>query len=306
MDRYDFCLITSNVYFDENLIPYRINDLLTIKRANEQHISIFQSNMEGAKNYFQFHNFLDYGSPCFILNSDNDPIPAPTPRWWLVSFADGIDHTETLNMAGELIRPKINFAMQGAIGNENDHYATAHVLLRQHEADRICRESWMPYRPQLVTPQAMANFKLYFGKLEGKDVIHETKYAMKLFLDSMSLDMRSTLKTLSYFSVIECLITRHGPTITTQILNNIKPIMEKSDTPPDTAKYFGVIEYKKLWETLYDIRSRIAHGSTIKLKPFIKDLGNVNSFLELVIIEIAKIALTDPDLVRTLREKTKY
>jgi len=306
MDRYDFCLVTSNVYFEENVIPYGINDALTIQRADEQHINIFQSNMEGAKNDHQFHNFLDYGSPCFILNADKDPIPAPTPRWWSVSFQDGLDHTEILNMAGELIRPKMKFAMQGAIGNENNFYSSFHLRIKPHEADRICRESWMPYRPQLVPTQSLVNFQLYFGKLESEDLIRETKHAMKLFLDSMSLDISSTLKTLSYFSVIECFITRHGPAIAPQILNNIKSIMERSETPPNTAQYFGAIEYKKLWDTLYDIRSRIAHGSVIKLKPFIKDLSNVNSFLELVIIEIAKVALIDPEFIRMLREKTKY
>jgi len=306
IENFDFCLITSNVYFEENLIPYKIKDKFTIQRADAVHINIFRSEMAAATNHLRLRNFLDYDTAPFILNQDGDLIPAPAPRWWVVNFSGNIDYTEALNMAGQLTQPKLKFGLQGAIGNEDDHFSSRYISLQRHEVDGICTESWIPHRPRLVSKKTLSDLRFYFEKLDEVAVYRQTKYGMKLFLDAMKLEIHTTLKTLSYFSVIECLVTRKTCTsIAKQIQHNIKPILALSEAPPDISHYFGEVEYIKLWDTLYDIRSLIAHGSELKLKPFVKSLSNVNLFLEAIIIEVAKIALSEPNFVKTLRN-TKY
>ena len=120
----------------------------------------------------------------------------------------------------------------------------------------------------------------------------------------------SPLRFLGYFAILEGLLT-HKPiqtdpysSITRQIKKKVALVDHRCNPGIDYSGSGGA-KVETIWETMYDYRSRLAHGETPDFGRDLKTLGNHDRALSLV-KETVKIvlrqALKEPQLINDLRE----
>jgi hypothetical protein len=136
------------------------------------------------------------------------------------------------------------------------------------------------------------------------------KRHLKELNDLKGLTFESPLRFLGYFAVLESLLT-HQPkptdpydSITRQIKTKLKLLNHKFPRPIDYGP-FGNESPDKIWNKMYDYRSRLAHGGE---PDFVKQhniLRNHEAALNLVkeaVKATIRFALHEPQLVEDLRD----
>jgi len=120
------------------------------------------------------------------------------------------------------------------------------------------------------------------------------------------------LKNLSYFSIIECILT-HPPrpldtidSITRQVSTKLSLLGKRFQRVLEYELQFpSLVEPETVWKKLYDYRSRLAHGSHVDFNKDFKALQsteNIRFFLFETVKLILLYALKDPDFLTDLQK----
>lgn len=115
------------------------------------------------------------------------------------------------------------------------------------------------------------------------------------------------LTTLALFAVLESLLT-HNPrgeedSISRQIRSKVA-LLEKRLTIPIDYSLFGVAQPETIWKRLYELRSRIAHGTSVvfeKQLSILDDAVSVEAFMWKTVRSLLRGAMTESSLYADLK-----
>jgi len=145
----------------------------------------------------------------------------------------------------------------------------------------------------------------------NKNLYPNIPKAISDFHQTKIISKRSGLKVLSYFSIIECLVT-HNPSpgdrtdsLTRQITAKMSLLNKRFETALQYKTYFpSFSDSNNIWKKLYDYRSRVAHGVETDFVHEYKAFGssdNILTFLKEAIKQLQLTALKEPELLADLQ-----
>lgn len=302
--------IYSNVDFVDVTLPYSLSETMILRAAIDVEVEKF-------KNYL-----AEYGRfSRFIIPFDHSPVdmdengvkktiyrPDKFSRWWVIAFNGCNSQVYDLDRIAKLIKPKLYLGVTFLYDELNQHSGT---IGKHSDVEILTIESAKKY--SLVNSNELNKLKEYYNwfLLEDISATSSSKYALDLYCSTSNLGIHSGLLTLSLFSVIESLIA-HKPrltetldSITHQIKNKINLLVKMFENSIDKESYFGDIAYMTLWGKLYGLRSDIAHGQKYdfsKSYSCLKNLENVNNFLDEIVRELICLTIQKPDLIADIKE----
>jgi len=132
-------------------------------------------------------------------------------------------------------------------------------------------------------------------------------HTLKLFSEVPVAKGRNELTVLALFAVLESLLT-HNPrgefdSITHQIGAKIALLSKRLDITLDYSP-FGNTSPEAVWKKLYELRSRIAHGSEITFSGALQvldDAYSVELFMFATLKAVLRFAVQEPQLVLDLK-----
>lgn len=306
--------IYSNVSFDNESLPFKINDSMILRVATAQEIDKFREHLSQTYG----------GQSRWIIPFDHEPkqveedgtsqtiySPSSSHRWWVVAFNGNNSEVSELSKISILVEPKLHLGCTFMYSEADQKGEAQGVLYGNHaEIELLSTESRKKY--ESVDISELVKLKRYYEAIVGsKNMYKKPKFALELYYSASKLPIHSELLTLSLFSIIESIVA-HKPrltetldSITHQIKNKLNLLSKRFDIVVDHEHYFGVISYSKLWGQLYSLRSDIAHGQSYEFVgsySVLKSLENVNIFLDKIVRELIKLSVDEYDLISDLRE----
>lgn len=160
-----------------------------------------------------------------------------------------------------------------------------------------------------ITDEELGQITTNYGLITGLD---KTRYpnvsrAVADFHRTRAITDRFTLRVLSYFSIIECLLT-HPPrpddrtdSVTRQITSKMCLLSKRFQRELQYDSFFpNIPEPEKAWRKLYLYRSLLAHGGDIDFQQKFSTListDNIRSFLVETIKLLILYALEEPEFL---------
>lgn len=304
-----FAMVLSNVRVAPHLLPFDIEPRVSILKANELHMAAFTTVMV-AGGYFSGATvpFQAEMKETMIDGAGRrvQYCAIPEAVQYVIEFSGFNQHLENLKHAGLLTSPKLRFGMDSMYREPDKKSVGLRGMLSYHELELIREGNRQPFAD--IDEQYLNDLRHYHGMiLKGFPEGSRVGRALSLYADTDRLRPGSVLLTLSYFSIIESLVTNgriDGESITNQLKHKLKLILRRVANPPDGPAMFGGIKYETLWSKLYGFRSDIAHGN---IYDFSKDytalvsVDLVNHYLDGVVAAIIRLAIDEPLLVEDLR-----
>lgn len=168
--------------------------------------------------------------------------------------------------------------------------------------------------PKSITDEELGQITTNYGLITS---IHKTRYpnvlrAVADFHHTKAIADRFTLKVLSYFSIMECLLT-HPPfptdrtdSVTRQITSKMCLLSKRFNRELQYESFFpNIVEPEKVWNRLYSYRSLLAHGGDIDFQRKFSTListDNIRSFLVENIKLLILYALREPEFLADLQK----
>jgi hypothetical protein len=305
-----FAMVISNIRIASDALPFEIEPRVKIAVA-------------GKFEHSQFHNVLargGYFSGVFLPPKNTQSTTAvgsgasqaayilvPDSVEYIVSFSGFNEHLVNLKLAGLLTTPKFRFVMETLYRDDSDRTSVSVgglISYHQLELMRYCNT-----QPCIqMSSQELQVLKHYHSRImNGFPEYPRVSRALDLYAETESLSPQSILLTLSYFSILESLVTNgrvEGESITNQLRHKINLILRRSSSAPEYSKLFSGVSYESLWSKLYGLRSDIAHGNSFDFKnkyQAIKSVELVNKYLDSVVAAVIRLAIDEPELVEDLR-----
>lgn len=290
MQNTNFVFILGNIAFESDTIPFSISENILIRAATNKEKETFKSDL--GRIYGNFFAIAD------------------VPNLWVLKFTQDVDLYNLAKIAC-LVNPKMYFELNLKYTEPNEHGIS---VMANSTRDRSVIQNifytHIPGEANQIPLRELNKFKTYYS---GLTKFNETSQrGLDMFFSASNLPIDSELLTLSLFSIIESLIT-HKPrsaetldSITHQIKNKIKLLSKRFDYSVKHEDYFGNIEFIKLLEKLYALRSAIAHGQKYCFSKngylVLKNIENVNKFLDEIVREIIKLSINDAQLIEDIKE----
>ncbi|MEE9163150.1 MAG: hypothetical protein V3U35_09315, partial [Candidatus Neomarinimicrobiota bacterium] len=137
------------------------------------------------------------------------------------------------------------------------------------------------------------------------------RIAMKSLGQLDTVPKSSPLRFLGYVSILESIITHHPApkdpydSLTRQVAQKMLLVGHRSIIPIPYELFGSQVNRKKLWNQLYDYRSKIAHGAAPEFNgrfQRLKDFPTVLEFISSATVAVMRQALEEPKLIADLRE----
>lgn len=305
-----FAMVISNIRIPAELLPFQVEPRVKISAAG-----MFEQS--------QFHRVLARGGyfsgfvgplPSVPVMSNLDDggvriayVPVPDSVMYMVDFSGFNGHLENLKFAGLLVFPKFRFAMESLYVSDVDRNAVSIggvFSYHQLELMRSCNAT----SATMFEKDNLLALKHYHGMISaGFKEGARVGRALSLYAETERLSNSSVLLTLSFFSILESLVTNgriDGESITNQLRHKLNLILRRVTKAPDGAAMFPALSYEKLWAKLYGLRSDIAHGNVYDFKgkyQALTSLELVNQYLDGVVAAVIRLAIDEPALVDDLR-----
>lgn len=290
MQNNNFIFILSNITFEQNNIPFSISENILIRAATEQEIIKFKSDLGRIYGHF------------FAISNATESI------LWVLKFTNDVDLYDLAKIAC-LVNPKIYFELNIKYTEPNEHGISA-VFDSTSYRSVIEKIAFTQNSEQImVSIEELNKLKKYYNELTTLPEI--SMHALDMFYEASTLSINSELLTLSLFSIIESLIT-HKPrltetldSITHQIKNKLNLLSKRFDCAIEHRHYFGAVGFQTLLNKLYALRSDIAHGQMYSFTSgdyqLLRNLENVNKFLDEIVREIIKLSINEFQLIEDIK-----
>lgn len=301
-----FHVISTNATFPKEMIPFRISDDYIITIPNELETKTFDKHLKDA-GYFS-RMFVPFGSEKKII----DYAGQLRTSWehaekhdiYILKSRNFNRHMNEMNYAGSLLNPKLRFVMHSMYVDETESLIGAFVPLSYSDLTLMTEGS---YQDRIeYSQEQLLEFKELFLMIKTLDVESRYKGVLQLFHETDDIPNTSNLLTLSYFSILEALLTNgrsNGESITNQLIYKSKLLLNMSGMI-SYQHLFHNINYDNLWKKLYKLRSNIAHGNKFdfqnELSP-LKNINTVNIYLDMVVQQLLKFSLNHQQLVDDLK-----
>ncbi len=238
----------------------------------------------------------------------------PPDKWnyYVISFSQYNDELRNLEYAFNLLKSDISLGCtffnseSGSPEGTGIDFAQVSTFYTDHH---VTLE-----KAKLITYDDLSQAILFhdlFSKLDKNEYPTISKSVID-FHQTKIIPNRSSLKILSYFSIIECLLT-HLPrptdtigTITHQISTKMSLLGKRFQRNLDYAAFFpAAIEPENIWHKLYAIRSRLAHGEEIDFNQKYSSLVSLNCIREFLLESLKLLisySLNEPDFITDLQK----
>lgn len=233
-------------------------------------------------------------------------VPPEKWRYYVVSFSPTNNKLRDLEYAANLLKNDISLGYSfftSGMGYDMAHISTFF-------GDRHGRMQ----KPKSLTDEELRQITTNYGLITSLD---KTRYsniskAIADFHQTKAITNRTTLKVLSYFSIIECLLT-HRPvpsdrtdSITRQITYKMCLLTKRFQRDLQYDLFFpNIPDPEKVWNRLYDYRSYLSHGEDIDFQQKFSTLINTGN-IRLFLIESLKLlilyALKEPEFLADLQK----
>ncbi len=168
--------------------------------------------------------------------------------------------------------------------------------------------------PKSITDEELGQITTNYNLITGldKNRYPNVSRAVADFHQTKAITNRVTLKVLSYFSIIECLLT-HPPrpddrtdSVVRQITSKMCLLSKRFQRELQYDSFFpNFPEPEKVWKKLYLYRSLLAHGGDIDFQQKFSTLvstDNIRSFLVETIKLLILYALKEPEFLADLQK----
>ncbi|MEE5042254.1 hypothetical protein V2J81_02710 [Pseudomonas alliivorans] len=304
-----FAFVLNNLNIDDLDLPFVLDEKSTLRRATPAEVSHFEELLKSGGIFAR--GIVPHGSVIKKASGNSGPgryVPPEKTALLIIETKNFNHHVSLLNLAGKLADYDLTLAGYTSYSDEKDRTKFGMSSLFNH-AELVLLDSFTRNEPVHVSRAELEQLALYYKIIESKAKDAWLGRALTIFGDINSLPVFSELRTLSYFSVLECLLTKKASggsmSIDKQLQNKTELLFNFSSYKTDPASYFGGINLKKLWRVLYELRSNIAHGNVYSFTgdlSCLKDLQNVNQFLSGLARQILRTAVNQYQLVADLRE----
>jgi len=307
----NFCFIINVLDIDSKL-PIEIIPNHWFRKATSKEIKIIKEQLErlNVPNYPYESNIIQEKKTNAGASWSYEPIKSQKDfKYYVISFKGTNEHINKLELAANLIEHDINIGIQflhfksGGHGSSYNPYILSNLF-----SDRIMGRT----KVKSPTLQELLEISNNYKLIDNLDTNHYTNIikAVNDFHQTKMIPERTELKALSYFSIIESLLT-HKPkptdtidSISRQIKTKMFLLNKRFQRKINYPSYFGQTPHEKVWNTLYDYRSSIAHGANIDFNSTFKILtshANIQNFLRDNLKLLILYSLDDPDFLTDLK-----
>lgn len=304
-----FAFVLNNLDIDDSDLPFVLDEKSVLRRATSTEQEHYNRLLKHGRIFSAF--LVPHGS--IVKKAEGEPgpgkyVPPGKSTLLVVETKKWNQHVEMLNLAGKLA--SYDFAVGGhaCYANDDDRSKIGVHGFFSHSDLRLL-EDFTRASPIQVSKAELHELGEYFRQIELRADDAWLKRALSIFGDIHSLPRHSELRTLSYFSVLECILTKKSSggamSIDKQLQHKTELLCNFTNYKSEPIRHFGEIKIKNLWKVLYELRSHIAHGNVYNFSgelTCLKDLENVNEFLSGLVRQILSTALSQYQLVVDLRE----
>jgi hypothetical protein len=277
-----------------------------LRKANSHEIELIKNNLRT----FEFstilyeHNFVQHGQGMPHLPEDEW-------KYYVIYFIGSNEKIHTLQNTLNLLKDDISlgytFLNQGKIKGA--------VIVSRPSISVFFVNHFMVFKQSkyLGSGEVEEIGKIYKLLSEFESQKYPNVFrAVEDFENTKIIPNTSTLKILTYFSIIESLLT-HPPIPTDRVDSTTRQITYKmlllGKRFPRSIEYKSffptIIEPEKVWKTLYSYRSLLAHGGEINFANKFSQLKNADT-IRAFLAEITKLlilyAFKEPDLLADLQK----
>ena len=237
-------------------------------------------------------------------------------RYYVISYSPDKHKMTDIEYAADLLKNDItlgySFSKSGILYNPFQISTFFHdpaQLIPEHQFYDPTEKT-----PRAITDEDLAQITATYGLITDLDktLYPNVSRAFADFHQTKAISKTVTLKVLSYFSIIECLLT-HPPrpddrtdSITRQITSKMCLLSKRFQRELQYDSFFpNIIEPEKVWNRLYSYRSLLAHGGDIDFQQKFSIListDNIRSFLVETIKLLILYALKEPEFLADLQK----
>lgn len=237
------------------------------------------------------------------------PMPADQWRYYVISYSPNNSKMGYIEYAANLLKDDISLGY--SFHSHESVISYTFSLISTYFVD-----IHTPYSdfPKPITDEELGQISTNYGLVTGLD---KTRYpnvsrAVADFHWTKAITDSFTLKVLSYFSIIECLLT-HPPrpddrtdSVTRQITSKMCLLSKRFQRDLQYHSFFpNISEPRKVWKNLYLYRNLLAHGGDIDFHQKFSTLvntKNIRSFLVETIKLLILYALREPEFLADLQK----
>jgi len=304
-----FAFVLNNLGIDDTDLPFILDAKSVLRRATSTEQEHYHKLLKHGGIFSTF--LVPHGSVVKTTEGEPGPgkyVPPEESTLLVVETKKWNQQIEMLNLAGKLASYDFTVGGYACYAKDDDRSRIGMHGFFSHSDLRLL-EDFTRASPIHVSKAELDQLSEYYRQIELRADDAWLRRALSIFGDIHSLPHFSELRTLSYFSVLECILTKKSSggamSIGKQLQHKTELLCNFTNYKAEPLKHFGDIQIKKLWEVLYELRSHIAHGNVYRFTgdlTCLKDLKNVNEFLSDLVRQILSTALSQYQLVADLRE----
>lgn len=304
-----FCFIADMINFKGKL-PLEVIPGHWFRKANTEEIQRIKRELDARS--IMPHNYEQKRTPADKKGSwQYSQLPPREWRYYVISFDGSNDKIQDIEYSADLLEHDINvafafFSQEGMpSGIMYNPYITSTFFAerRMHLPEEILLES-----NELLEINTNYDAIVNLDKLQYPNIFR----AISDFHQTKMITDRSILKVLSYFSIIECLLT-HVPrpidtigSLTRQVSTKMSLLSKLFQRNLNYALHFSQLPTpEKAWRKLYSYRSTVAHGGDTDFNGDFATLSsrdNIQEFLKENLKLLLLYALKKPDFVADLQK----
>ncbi|BCJ06708.1 hypothetical protein PRtIB026_A35360 [Pseudomonas sp. RtIB026] len=304
-----FAFVLNNLDVDDADLPFVLDEKSVLRRATTTEQEHYKKLLKHGGVFSAF--LVPHGSVVKKAEGESGPGKYVSPEksaLLVVEARKWNQYIELLNLAGKLVSYDFTVGGHACYSKDDDRSKIGMHGFFSHSDLRLL-EDYTRASPIKVSKAELCELGEYYRQIEVRANDAWLRRALSILGDIHSLPRFSELRTLSYFSVLECILTKKSTggamSIDKQLQHKTELLCNFTNYKAEPIKHFGEVKIKNLWKILYELRSHIAHGNVYSFTgelTCLGDLENVNEFLSGLVRKILCTALNQYQLVADLRE----
>ena len=315
----DFTFIPNHIDI-QDCLPFELMPGYTLKKASDIEVEAIDNNLSkigellsstGELPYklaFEFNHPPEYDHlPDEIVHVTTTELRRDLWKYYVVKYEDQGLLLSKYQLAANLMEVVFAFDLFRFDTHEGQYSFgyTPDLVFRFFSDNDISKK-------HDITLKNLQDLKSAYEKICSiEEHFHGVMNSIFIFNSLRYLMNYSEFKILGLFTVIESLITHNpssketGDSITRQIRTKLPLLFNRIEGGIDYSQQFENAKEKTIWSKMYSYRSCLAHG---KRPNFEKDLSilkspiNVHDFLINCIKKLLLLALSEPELIKGLKE----
>lgn len=308
----NFCFIVDSINFRGKL-PFEVIPGHWFRKATTEEIQRIKqelSNRSSKPDIFLFIYEQKFVPAKESGSSRSVPLPPEDWRYYVISFEGSNDKIMDIEYSANLLKHDINigftfFSYEGkASGVGYNPYIVSTFFADQR----------IGFQQEIsLGSSELLEINTNYNNITNLDNLRYTNISRAIsdLHQTKMITNRSVLKVLSYFSIIECLLT-HVPrpfdtidSLTRQVSTKMSLLSKLFQRELDYTLHFPQLpKPEKVWIKLYSYRSTIAHGGEANFDGDFKSLlsrDNIQEFLKESLKLLLLYSLKEPDFVTDLQ-----